>query len=391
MKYERPPGFQADLQAVRFGKPEVAPRSWVSRVPLPFVAIVVVPTVLAAIYYLLIASPQYVAHAKFVVRSRNVEAQPTFSSLLSGAGLNAGSQTDAFEVQEYMASRDAAAELVKSHQFRAILARPEADFLARFPRPFEGTSFESLYKNFSRFVIVGMDSQTAISTLEVRAFRPQDARDVANALLDDGEALVNRLNERAMADAVTQTTRQLEEAETREAETQVDLTAFRNREKLIDPNRSSEANLELLGKLEGQLASMRAERAGLAASAPDSPQLPVLDRRIAAFDAQLNAERLRSVGEADSLAPKVGEYERLVLERDIAAKSVEAATAALEEARLEARRKQLYLERVVNPDLPDRPEQPKRWLTVLTVLVCSLVAYAIMTLFVAGFREHRQR
>jgi len=34
---------------------------------------------------------------------------------------------------------------------------------------------------------VGYDSTTGISTLRVEAFRPGDAHDIANALLDSGE------------------------------------------------------------------------------------------------------------------------------------------------------------------------------------------------------------
>jgi capsular polysaccharide transport system permease protein len=289
-----------------------------------------------------------------------------------------------------MVSRDAARDLIRAHDLRERLARPESDLLTRFPRPFEGRSFEDLYHSYRRFVTVGYDSQTGISTLRVEGFRPGDARDIAAALLDGGEVLVNRLNDRAAADAVAQAQRQVLEAETHALEAEANLTAFRNAERLIDPQRSSLSGIDLLGKLEAQLASMRAERAGLAASAPESPQLPALDRRIAAFASQLESERTRIAGEADSLAPKVGAYERLTLARDLAVKSVETAVATQESARLEARRKQLYLERVVSPDLPDKAERPQRLLTILKVLITTLVGYAIVSLVSAGLREHRQ-
>src|SRR5205823_2347915 len=148
--------------------------------------------------------------------------------------------------------------------------------------------------------------------------------------------------------------RQVLEAQARGNAAESTLTAFRNRQRVIDPNRSSVAGLDLMGKLQAQLDNMRAERAGLAASAPESPQLPVLDRRIAAFSAQVESERSRIAGESDSLAPVVGDYERLSLNRDIAVKSLEAAEASLESARIDARRKQLYLERIVQPGLPDK-------------------------------------
>jgi capsular polysaccharide transport system permease protein len=391
MKIEGPPGFQAQEKALGFSQHEQSPSSWVSRVPWLFMVVVAAPTLLTCVYYLFIASPLYVSDARFVVRSHSQEMTSPLTPVIQGFLGGGGGVTDAYEVQEYMVSRDAVGDLERSQNLRALLARPGGDFLARFPRPFESRSFENLFRGYKRFVTVGLDPQTSISTLEVKAFRPQDARAVANALLDGGEALVNRLNVQAMTDAVRQATVQVEEARRQGEEAEAALTDFRDREKLIDPDRSSQVDLELLGRLEGQLISMRAERAGLAASAPESPQLPLLDRRIAAFSTQLDAERSRTAGQSNSLAPKVGEYESLILERDIAAKSLEAAMATLETARIDARRQQLYLERVVSPNLPDKAEEPKKLKSIFTVLVTALVAYGVLSLFLAGLREHRQQ
>ena len=47
-----------------------------SRVPWPFVAVVLIPTLLAAIYYLFIASPRYVSEAQFIVRAAGRSPRP---------------------------------------------------------------------------------------------------------------------------------------------------------------------------------------------------------------------------------------------------------------------------------------------------------------------------
>ena len=391
MTVDRPPGLHGETEAAYGTAPRQGTTDRSRNIPWIFLLVVVLPTALAAFYYLVIASPLYVSEARFVVRARGAPQPAALGSLLSSVGVAVGSaQTDAFEVQAYMVSRDAVAELARTRDLRAVVSRPGSDFLMRFPRPFEGRSFETLFRNYQRFVTVGYDSQTGISKLTVRAFRAGDAHTLADSLLDGGEALVNRLNDRAMSDAVSQAERQVVESEARAAQAQTTLTAFRNRERLIDPNRSSLAGLDLIGKLETQLATMRAERAGLAAAAPESPQLPVLDRRIAAFEAQYEAERSRTAGETDSLAPKVGEYEQLMLQRDLSVKLLEISVANLESAKVEARRKQLYLERVVSPNLPDKAEEPRRLRMILTVLVSSLVAYGVISLFSAGLREHLQ-
>jgi len=357
-----------------------------------FILIVAIPSLAAAFYYLVLASPLYVSEARFVVRPRSETAGPGGLGLaLASVGVDIGEgQTDAFEVHEYMTSRDAVADLQRRLDLRSVLARPGADFLARFPRPFESQSFESLYKNYQRFVTVGYNSTTGISTLRVEAFRPDDAAAVTTALLDGGEALVNRLNDRAAEDAIAEAQRELLEAQSRSLQAQAALTEFRNREQLIDPTRSSLAGLDLVSQLQGQLDGLRAERATQAALTPQSAELPILDRRISAYEGQIAAEQTRIAGQTNSLAPKIGEYERLMLERDFADKTVATADAALEEARVDARRKQLYLERVVYPNIPDKAERPERLLSILIVLVTTLVAWAMVVLVVAGLREHRQ-
>jgi len=361
----------------------------VSLSPL-LVVMVLIPTLVAAIYYLLLAAPMYVSEAGFVIRTPAQQAPAALDSVLQGVGLAGSSQgqTDAFVVHEYIMSRDAVRDLEQRQDLRGKLARSGVDFIARFPRPFEPANFEHLFRAYSRFVTVGYNSQTGISTLRVQAFSGKDASDIANALLDDGEAVVNRLNDRADQDAVVESQRRIVEAGARVETAESALTAFRNREKVIDPVRTSVGGLDLVAKLEGQVADLRAQRAALAAAAPHSPQLAQLDREIAAFEAQLASEQSKIAGSDTSLAPTIGEYERLTIERDFAVRELNEASLAAETARLDVRRKHLYLERVVPPNTPDSATMPRRLYSIFMVLVTCLLVYGTTAMVLAGLREH---
>jgi capsular polysaccharide transport system permease protein len=358
---------------------------------LAFIGLVVVPTLLAAFYMYAIASPIYVSETHFVVRSRSGEGPSPFGVVLASVGFDLGSgTTDAYEVDEYVMSRDAVATLVAQHDLRAVLSRPEADFLSRFPRPFQRANFENLFKSYKRFVTVSYDSTSGINTLRVRAFRPGDAREIATALLGEGETLVNQLNRRTLDDAMGQAFVQVNEAQERASRAEIALTKFRSREKLIDPTLTSTAGSDLVSQLDAQVLALKAERNSLAALAPQSPQLPDLDQKIRSFEAQRDLERTDVAGQSNSLAPEIGEYEQLTLDRDYAAKSLSNADAALEQAEMDARKKQIYLEPIVEPDLPDKAELPERAETVLVVFVSALIVYATIMLVIAGLREHRQ-
>lgn len=362
---------------------------WWTRIPVAALLVVVLPTVLAAIYYLLIASPRYVSEAQFVVRAAGQTAPSSIGVALQGVGLSP-TQTDAFAVHRYITSRDALTELSRRYDLPAILAPRGVDSFSRYPRPWEGRSKEALFKGFQRFIVVGYDSTTGISTVRVEAFRARDAQALNEALLAGGEQLVNRMNDRQSNDAVAEAQRARDEARTRLSEAQAQLTAFRNREQFLDPRLSAEEGSALIGQLMAQVATLRADRAQVAAEAPNSPQLPAFDTRIRAYERQIEAERAKQAGASGSLAPKVGVYEDLTLNRELADRELTQATAALVNAQQEARRQKLYLDRVVSPSLPDEPAEPRRWLSVLTVLASSLLAYGIGWLIWAGVREHRQ-
>lgn len=370
-------------------RPKRTLRSLSKNLPWGFIVVVAIPTLLATIYFLLIASPRYVSEARFIVRS---PAQPQMSALgvaLQGVGFTSQA-SDAFAVHEYVNSRDGLAELNRRMNLATVLAPPGADIFARYPNPLEDRSFESMYKAFSRFVTVGYASQTGISTLRVEAFKPADAQQMAEALLNGGEALVNRLNERAMNNAVADALARRAQAVESAGEAQTALAAFRNDQRFLDPTREANAMSQVVVGLMANLAEAEAQRDQLQSEAPQSPLLPSLNRRIATIQNQITEERGKIAGGASSLAPQLGRYETLVLQNELAANEVAAATANLTSARQEAQRQQLYLQRIAAPNLPDIASEPRRLRSILTVLMTCLLIYGVGWLVWAGVREHRQ-
>ncbi len=365
------------------------PKPWWRAVPLALILVVVAPTVVAAVYFLLIASPRYVSEARFIVRAANQPQPSSLGVALQGVGLSTTS-TDAFAVHEYALSQDGIQDLKKQFDLDAMLKPRGADVFSGWPRLGEDRSDRSLEAALERFVTIGYDSATGISTLRVQGLVARDSHALAEAMLRGGERLVNRLNDRASADAVRDARAARDEARLRLADAQAQLTAFRNQEQFIDPARTATEGGQLIGNLLATVAALRAERAQVAAGAPDSPQIPALDNRIAAYERQIEMERAKIAGSSNSLAGKLGAYEDLMLQRELADRELTQSTTALVAAEQEARRQKLYLERIVNPNLPDRPSQPRRLISILIVFATSLLIYGVGWLVWAGVREHRQ-
>src|SRR5580704_7808176 len=161
-----------------------------------FWAIVGLPTLIAGVYFFAIASDLYSSEVKFIVRGPAKAQASGISAMLGGAG-GAGGSEDAYAVHDYITSRDAVRRLEREVDLRELLSRPEGDLITRFPGVwFWRKDFEALYKAYSHFVTVDIDSASGVSTLQVKAYRPEDAQRIAQALLAFSEQLVNTLNER---------------------------------------------------------------------------------------------------------------------------------------------------------------------------------------------------
>lgn len=357
--------------------------------PLGFLIIVALPTLLAAIYYLLIASPRYVSEARFVVRSPSTTQPSALGAALQGVGFSTG-MNDAYAVHEYMTSRDGLKALRQRHDVERILSAQGVDVFSRYPHPWQSRSEEALFKALQRYLTVGFNSASGISTIRVEAFKPADAQALNLALLDSAEDLINRLNDRAAGNAVKDAQESLTRAQQEVTSSQTALTALRNSAQFIDPRAAAAESSEVIGGLLVTVAQLRAERAQTAAEAPSSPQLPIIDSRIRAYEQQIAEARARVTGSASSLAPKVGAFEELTLRREIADKQLAQATAAFLVAEQEARRQKLYLERIVTPSLPDKPSEPRRWMAILTIFASTMLAYGVGWLLWAGVREHKQ-
>jgi capsular polysaccharide transport system permease protein len=355
-----------------------------------FALTVIAPTLVAVLYYGVIASDVYVSEAQFIIRSTNKASTNALGSFLQTVGL-VRSQDDTFSVQTFIMSRDAVRQLEERNNLRGVLARQEGDFVNRFPSLFGSDRFEQLYKSYQSFVSVIFDSTTGISTLRVRAFRPDDAQGIATAILEYGETLVNRLNDRARQDSIDVAKREVALSEERVTKAQTALTTYRLRTSMLDPTTASNAALELVSKLSVELAATQAQIAEVAKATPNSPHIASLRNRVAALEGQITEERRKIVGDNDSIALKIAEYERLALERQFADRALASSIGSLETARIEAQHKQLYLERVVEPNLPDYALYPRRLLSIFITLVSCLIVYGIVWLISAGFREHAGR
>lgn len=364
--------------------------AWLKR-HLIFVLTVLAPTLLAIMYFGLIASDVYVSESRFLVRSPQQKGQTAMlDQLLSGTNIPgmSRSEDDAYSVRDYILSRDALKELDDKLGVRKSYSSKEVDIFNRFPGLRWDRSFERFYLYYADHVEIDYDPLSSISVLTVRAFTAKDAYDISRQLLDMSERLVNALNDRSHQDLIRFAEDDVRVAADKAHNASLALLAFRSKQSVFDTEQQAEIELEGVAKIQEDFISTEAELAQLTKLSPNNPQIPGLRSRAETLRKAIDSEGAKVTSGKGSLSAHTPAFERLVLESTTADKLLAGAIAELETARSDAARQQLYLERLVEPNLPDKAMEPRRVRSVATVFLLSLMVWGVVSLVIAAVREH---
>lgn len=350
--------------------------------------IVLLPTILVAAYYYLVAADQYESEAHFVVRTSG--AQPAAPSGLGQALTlvgGASSERDALLIADYLKSHNAVDALQSRIGLSQMFRRPEADLFSRLW--FSSPTPEQLQKYFDGKSSVDVSSETGITVLKVRSFRPADSYRIIRELIQLGEARVNTLNRRNYANAVAMSQRRVAEAETALSQIQGRITQFRQNERDFNPQITGASRTGMVSELQGQLAVARAQESSMAAVlSSSSPQLVAVRQRVAALARQVGLEAGKLSQGPGNVASGMGAYEGIKMRQEMAGKQFEIASTALLRAQDDARRQQLFVVPVVDANMPVRALFPERTKIVVTAFLALMLIYGIGWLIAAGVREH---
>ena len=346
-----------------------------------FLGTVIIPTLLSIIYFGFIASDIYISESRFVVRNPERQIPTGLGAIIQGAGFSR-SQDDTYNVQEFMLSRDALSKINHQINLREAFARSGIDIFSRFNALGLDNSIEALFRFYQNHVEINLNTSSSIAVLKVKAFNTDDAYRMNEMLLQMGEQFINRLNERGRQDLIRFASSEVDIAVEKAKAASRKLSTFRNKQGIFDPEKQSGLQLQQISKLQDELIASKTQLSQVQAFTPDSPQLPALKNRIGSIQASIESEMAKVAGGSTSLTNKAVEYEMLTLERAVADKQLAAAMASLEQARSDAQRKQLYLERIVQPNKPDIAIEPYRLRGILSVFLLGLVVWGILTMLI---------
>jgi capsular polysaccharide transport system permease protein len=371
--------------------PPRAPWSRPSAYLISFVAFVVIPALVCAFYLIFIASDQYVSEARFAVQSAQFGlggGDKGSLGALSAGGIPALAGQDAYIITNYIHSRAILQDLAGKVDVEKIYQRPEADFWSRLKAH---PSAEELTDYWNSMVSTYIDGPSGIVTLQVKAFRPQDAQKISQAILQASEKLANDESERARQTIMAEA-----EGEVRRSQglVQKALDAeqdFRNKQGFIDPVSAATSTSTLLMQAMGQRIELENEYlVDVEAMSAQAPTVIELKSRLDALDQQIAALKAQLTGSAGrTISASLVSFESLELQRGFAEKLYSIAQDALEAARIRAEEQNIFVSTFVPPDLPQESEYPQRLALSLLIPIGLMVVWGIFALMAAAIEDHR--
>jgi capsular polysaccharide transport system permease protein len=353
-------------------------------IPILFILCFVVPVLAGAVYYGLIASNRYVSEARFAIRpaigASDKGMSETAGSSSSSGGQNQMAAQDTMITREYILSRPMVEIIEAQLPLRQWFSDDSIDYFSRFDPE---KPIEKFVRYWKRRVEVDVEAGSGIMSVTVAAFDPEQSLAIARAVMKEAERMVNDLSVKSRSEAMAESTRELKLAEERMTKIRLETRDLRNRQGVLDAEKSNLANLKMISELRAARINLAVQLAiGQRDLGPDSrrildikQQIKDLDENVAHIEQQAASQDPSQKG---LLSDALTRFETLETERKNAEKYYQQVLTAYERSRIIAARQVEFFSPIVEPVKAESSVEPRR------MLMTSLIAVGAGLLFAAA-------
>jgi len=164
--------------------------------------------VLAAFYFYVVAEPLYVSEAYVTLRSGGGAGASGVGALLSAASPfgGAGNNTDIGALIQHIESPEMLRALDKKFHLKAYYSSPDRWFWDRLSPDASWEDFLAYYQSH-----IEIDNNTTAGLLDIRVidYSPERARAISEAVIDNSEKFMNRLNDKITEETLRSAKQQL--------------------------------------------------------------------------------------------------------------------------------------------------------------------------------------
>ena len=347
---------------------------------------VFLPSLLAGIYFYLIATPMYAAKTQFVIQQAEAPGAAAMGGLFSSTPM--ATAQDSIAVQGYLQSQVAMQRLEADNGFRAHFSAPAIDVIQRLP---PNATETAVYKLYKKIVRIAYDPSEGVVKMEISAADPQKAVEFSQALIGYAEGQVDQMTQRLREDQMKGARDSYEDAERKYQEANIRVVQLQEKFKVL----SSETEVALItnqiGGLETQLTQDQLSLAQMEANQnPNKARMEPLKRRIETLKSQISDLRSRLTEEgADGVSLAQVQSDLLVAQADAQTRQILLAQSlqAMETSRVAANRQTRYLSVAVAPVAPDEAAYPRAFENTMVTMLIFAGIYLMISMTVAILRE----
>ncbi|WP_448217345.1 hypothetical protein [Endozoicomonas sp. 2B-B] len=350
-----------------------------------FTAIVLIPWVLCAIYFTLIASDRYVSEASFLIERS--DSGGTAIEGLSLFGVTPQASNDQRILETFIQSPDMLEYLNQELDLRQHYIE-SADWISRLSSSASQEDFLNFYRSH---INVRYNDTNGMLDMEVQGFEPEYAKKVTDLILLRSENFVNEISHNLANEQLTFVRSEVERSEERLKDFTRRLLNFQNKTGLLSVEEQGAALSGIMNELQAELIRSQTELQTLTSYLNEnSAQVIALKQRINALQSQITTEKDKLVdSEATSLNELAAQQQELQLDLDLATQAYTSALVALETTRTEASRKLKQLVVVSSPYQAQDAKYPRVTYSLINIMLILLMIFALARMVRATIREHR--
>ncbi|MDF3057820.1 MAG: hypothetical protein K0R17_2035 [Rariglobus sp.] len=297
--------------------------------------LVIAPTLLLAAYWVFLYTPVYEAAVVVLPRSSDIPSGADPAGAMLGAALRS-KDVDSHMIEQYILSPDMLKRLDADLRLRDHYSSPSINRWQRLPKDASFDEFLDYYRGMVRVIV----DSSSILHVEARGFSPGQTLALADHIVSESEAMLNAVS-RQLADKQVGFIRlEVAKAESLFKDRTQKLTLYQNTAGQLDPARYSEALMEVIARMERELAEQNTRIAGRRTFiAAGAPQLVETQSRIDALTTEISTLRARLAGQAPGgtpLASEIMKFNDAAIETEFAAKTYASALLALQSAHAQA-------------------------------------------------------
>lgn len=350
--------------------PRIRDRLFSTLLVLTVVFTLVIPMAGSIVYYSFIASPIYASEVRFIVRS----SAPLLSRdryATNTVEPKAKIVQDTAVLLNYLNSPAIIQDLGKHTNLLTLFGRSEIDFVSRLRS--DATKDDTLDYWEDRHA-ASVNPKSGIVELEVTAFSPKEAHDLAQLVLQLSEQQINKLSSGMWNDLLISTQKDVDIATKEVGDLRGKLRDAQNDTGIFDIDLSAESISTVLTNIEASIAELQSRRAALSQSVKvGSPQLSDINRRLAGLEEQAKLLRGKVAGSSSGGEANLADYsqifDRLKLDLKMAEEKLQSSIGELEKIKLVSSLQLVYVDNFTDPTLPDYAKYPN---LLLSLLLCLL-------------------